>query len=318
MRSEGAAIVALSRWQAQTDGDRICAVIHGSAVGNDGRSSGSMGTPSRIGQEGSTAPRRRDAGVPASRLHQYVEAHGTGTHAGDPVELLPRLGPWSAVAAEAPVYVGSVKTNIGRTEGAAGIGGLIRFALALYRNEIPATASRNQTRRSRGRNWASKCRALYTRGRPADSAPSRASAHSSPGRTHVVLGETPASATTLTGTGFDTRTPVVTTTPASGRAGSGIAGVAAAVGREFSGALRFLPGAADLLSAQDAPALQDVCWNAAVGVRLSKYRAACVGNRSGWQRAASPGGRRACMPTGTVHENGTSKIAFRRFGQGGQ
>ncbi len=88
VRSEGAALVALKRLdRALADGDRIYAVIRGSAVNNDGRSSGSMGTPSRLGQAELLRSAYADAGVDAGASIGLVEAHGTGTRAGDPVEL---------------------------------------------------------------------------------------------------------------------------------------------------------------------------------------------------------------------------------------
>ncbi|MFN7984380.1 MAG: type I polyketide synthase [Vicinamibacterales bacterium] len=322
VRSEGAAIVALkSLAKAQADGDRIYAVIHGSAVNNDGRSSGSMGTPSRIGQEELLRRAYRDAGVPASRL-QYVEAHGTGTRTGDPVELAAIGALVGGEHAEAPVYVGSVKTNIGHTEGAAGVAGLIKVALALYHNEIPA--SLHHTQPNPAVAWKELGLEVPRARMPWASADSaRIAGVSAFGITgtnaHVVLGETPAGATTLTGTGFDTRTPVSPATPASGRAGSASPALLPLSARS-SAALRVLAGRyADLLSAQDAPALQDVCWNAAVRRTPLEYRAACVGNRSevasALRRLAA--GEPAC-PTGTVHETGRPKIAFVLPGQGGQ
>jgi myxalamid-type polyketide synthase MxaE and MxaD len=137
VRSEGAALIVLkSLARALADGDRIYAVIRGSAVNNDGRSSGSMGTPSRVGQEELLRRAYADAGVAPGRVG-YIEAHGTGTRAGDPVEL----GALGAVLGEGRgerrAYVGSVKTNIGHTEGAAGVAGLIKVALALHHCEIP-------------------------------------------------------------------------------------------------------------------------------------------------------------------------------------
>lgn len=140
VRSEGAGMVVLKPLAAaQADGDRIYAVIRGSAVNNDGHSSGSMGTPSREGQEALLRTAYADAGVAPGTVG-YVEAHGTGTRAGDPVEL----GALGAVLAAgrgagARARVGSVKTNLGHTEGAAGVAGLIKVALALHHGRIPAS-----------------------------------------------------------------------------------------------------------------------------------------------------------------------------------
>jgi phthiocerol/phenolphthiocerol synthesis type-I polyketide synthase B len=136
VRSEGAAILVLKRLDAALrDGDRIHAVIRGSAVNNDGGSSGSMGRPSLVGQSEVVRSALADAGVEPSRI-AYVEAHGTGTRAGDSVEigaLATALGEGRAQ----PLLVGSVKTNIGHTEAAAGAAGLIKAALAVRNGLIP-------------------------------------------------------------------------------------------------------------------------------------------------------------------------------------
>jgi acyl transferase domain-containing protein/acyl carrier protein len=145
VRSEGAGLVVLkSLSRAQADGDRIYALIEGSAVNNDGRASGSMGTPSQLGQEELLRSAYRDAGRLPGEV-SYIEAHGTGTRAGDPVEL----GALGAVLSEgrAPglrARVGSVKTNFGHTEGAAGVAGLIKVALALHRGTIPPSLHCNE------------------------------------------------------------------------------------------------------------------------------------------------------------------------------
>ncbi|HLL56194.1 MAG TPA: thioester reductase domain-containing protein [Myxococcaceae bacterium] len=137
VRSEGVAMVALKPLRtAQADGDPIYAVIRGTAVNNDGKCSGFM-TPSREGQEELLREAYRSAGVNPARV-QYVEAHGTGTVVGDPVEV----GAIGAVLGrnrpkDRPCFLGSVKTNIGHTEGAAGMAGIIKVALALKHKELP-------------------------------------------------------------------------------------------------------------------------------------------------------------------------------------
>jgi acyl transferase domain-containing protein/acyl carrier protein len=144
-RSDGAAVVLLKPLaQAQADGDPIYAVILGSAINNDGRSSGLLATPSRYGQEAVLRQAYRKAGVCPGTVG-YVEVHGTGTSVGDPVEIN-SLG---AVLAEgrpanSPCLLGSVKTNIGHTEGAAGIAGLIKTALCLKNKAIPPSLHFNE------------------------------------------------------------------------------------------------------------------------------------------------------------------------------
>ena len=119
--------------------DRIYALIRGSAVNNDGRSGDFMATPSKAGQKEMLRRAYRNAGIEPSEV-SYIEAHGTGTKAGDPVEL----GAIGEVCSPGrpstvPIYVGSAKTNIGHTEGSAGVAGLIKSALALYHRQIPAS-----------------------------------------------------------------------------------------------------------------------------------------------------------------------------------
>ena len=139
VRSEGAGIVVLKLLsKALTDGDTIYAVIRGSAVNNDGRTGGYMTTPSQTGQERMLRLAYHDAGLSPSQV-RYVEAHGTGTIAGDPVELTALGNVLSSGRPSGRVcYIGSVKTNFGHTEGAAGIAGLIKTALVLQHRRVPA------------------------------------------------------------------------------------------------------------------------------------------------------------------------------------
>ena len=138
VRSEGAGIVVLKRLsQALADHDDVYAVIRGSAVSNDGRSGGLLMTPSVPGQQQAFRNAYRRAGISPGQV-QYVECHGTGTNVGDPVELQALAN----VVAEGrppdrPLAIGSVKTNIGHTEAAAGVAGLIKVALALKHKMIP-------------------------------------------------------------------------------------------------------------------------------------------------------------------------------------
>ncbi len=140
VRSEGAGVVLLKPLsKALADGDPIRALIRGSAVNNDGRGSGHLATPSRTGQAAMLRRAYADAGVSPGRVG-YIEAHGTGTRAGDPIEL-GALGDVLAAGrpASSRCFVGSVKTNIGHTEGAAGMAGVLKSVLALQHGEVPAS-----------------------------------------------------------------------------------------------------------------------------------------------------------------------------------
>ncbi|KYC35299.1 hypothetical protein WA1_09105 [Scytonema hofmannii PCC 7110] len=138
VRGEGAGVIVLKPLsQALSDGDPIYAVIRGSAVNQDGRTNGLM-APNRWAQEAVLRQAYRKAGVQPSQV-QYVEAHGTGTLLGDPMEMK-ALG--AVLSSERPSFkphcaVGSVKTNIGHLEAAAGIAGLIKVALSLKHRQIP-------------------------------------------------------------------------------------------------------------------------------------------------------------------------------------
>jgi myxalamid-type polyketide synthase MxaE and MxaD len=140
VRSEGAALIVLKPLsRALADGDPIYAVIRGSAVNNDGRSSGFLTTPGGAGQEEVLRKAYQASGLSPGQV-QYVEAHGTGTAAGDPVEI----GALGAVLAtdrpvDRPCLIGSVKTNIGHTESAAGLAGLIKVVLSMQHKLIPAS-----------------------------------------------------------------------------------------------------------------------------------------------------------------------------------
>src|SRR5207237_9799416 len=102
----------------------------------DGRSNG-LTAPNALAQQAVIREALRAAGVAPSEVG-YVEAHGTGTPLGDPIELC-ALGAvlGEGRAPDRPLIVGSVKTNIGHTEGAAGVAGVIKAALAIERGRIP-------------------------------------------------------------------------------------------------------------------------------------------------------------------------------------
>ena len=136
-RGEGCGVVVLKRLSdALADGDSIVALIRGSAINQDGRSS-SLTAPNGPSQQTVIRGALRNAGVKPTEV-SYVEAHGTGTELGDPIEMGALAAVYGAARSRPRrLVVGSSKTNIGHMEGAAGIGGLIKTALALHHAEIP-------------------------------------------------------------------------------------------------------------------------------------------------------------------------------------
>ncbi|MCY3725621.1 MAG: SDR family NAD(P)-dependent oxidoreductase [Rhodobacteraceae bacterium] len=137
VRGEGCGVVVLKRLsEAERDGNRIWGVIRGSAVNHGGASSG-LTVPHEPALEQVMQTALSQAGIEASEV-DYLEAHGTGTLVGDPIEI-------NAVASvyckgrdpERPLLVGSVKTNLGHLESAAGIAGLMKATLVMQRGIIP-------------------------------------------------------------------------------------------------------------------------------------------------------------------------------------
>ncbi len=137
VRSEGCGIVVLKRMSdALADGDNILALIRGSALNQDGRSSG-LTAPNGAAQEAVIRQALANARVAPEEV-DYVEAHGTGTALGDPIEahaLAAVLGPKRTK--DHPLVMGSVKTNLGHLESASGVTGLIKVVLALQHGLIP-------------------------------------------------------------------------------------------------------------------------------------------------------------------------------------
>ncbi|MFD4119252.1 type I polyketide synthase [Streptomyces niveus] len=136
-RGEGVGVIVLRRLRdAIADGQRVYAVIRGIAVNQDGRSNG-LTAPNRWAQQDVLGAAYRRAGVEPSDV-VFTEAHGTGTGLGDMMEVK-ALGHHHADRGGKPMALGSVKGNLGHTEGAAGIAGLIKVALSLHHRVVPAS-----------------------------------------------------------------------------------------------------------------------------------------------------------------------------------
>lgn len=137
VRSEGCGVIILRRTEdALQNGNPVLACVAGSAVNQDGRSNG-LTAPSGLAQQKVMLQALQEAGLSASDV-QYVEAHGTGTRLGDPIEFESIQAVYGEVSGENPLWVGSVKTNFGHLEAAAGMAGLIKTVLSMQHQNIPA------------------------------------------------------------------------------------------------------------------------------------------------------------------------------------
>jgi phthiocerol/phenolphthiocerol synthesis type-I polyketide synthase E len=139
--ASGAGVVVLKSLEAaMEDGDRIHAVIRGSALNNDGSAKMTYAAPSASSQADVIAEAHAVADVDASTV-SYVETHGTATPLGDPIEIEGLRQAFELAEADrpGPCYLGSVKSNIGHLESAAGIASLIKVILCLKHRAIPAT-----------------------------------------------------------------------------------------------------------------------------------------------------------------------------------
>ncbi|WP_425097877.1 type I polyketide synthase [Tropicibacter sp. S64] len=134
----GAGVVVLRRMaDAVRDGDHIWAVIKGTAVNNDGAQKAGYLAPSVDGQAGAIAEAQAFAGVSSDTV-DYVECHGTGTYLGDPIEVAALTQAFAeSGSGVGHCRIGSVKTNIGHLDTAAGVASLVKTSLALHHRQMP-------------------------------------------------------------------------------------------------------------------------------------------------------------------------------------
>ncbi|GGC48558.1 type I polyketide synthase [Chelatococcus reniformis] len=302
-RSEGAGIVVLKRLaEAEADGDRIYAVIRASAVNHDGRSNG-IAAPNGQAQERLLHDAYAKAGLSAGQI-QYVEAHGTGTVVGDRIELQALaavLG--EGRAPERTCVVGSVKSNIGHTESAAGIAGVIKTALALKHRVLPGNLHFEEPHPALA-EAPFPMQVRTTAGPfpfPGETIVAGVSAFSFGGaNAHVVLQEPPAARPE------PARTEAPLVLPLSAGSHAALRALAAA----YVAALR----------APDAPALADICMTAAVRRRHHDVRLAVVGHTAeqmaGRLEAFLDGQDYPHVVSGEATASGNGKLAFAFSGQG--
>ncbi|QMU69824.1 type I polyketide synthase [Streptacidiphilus sp. P02-A3a] len=318
--AEGAGMVVLERLSdARRNGHRVLALVAGSAVNQDGASNG-LTAPNGPSQQRVIRAALASARLSAADV-DAVEAHGTGTPLGDPIEaqaLLSTYGQDRPLGR--PLWLGSIKSNIGHAQQAAGAAGLIKMVLALQHGLLPATLHAEQ--RTAQVDWSAGDIELLTEARPwsPGDRPRRAGVSAfgiSGTNAHVILEEAPAevpapvAADTEDASGTATLPLLSPAPPVWLLSARSAAGLTAQAQRLES----FLDAGPELEPA-------DVGWSLAVSRSVLEYRAAVVGaDRAellAGLSALAADRRAAGVATGLAATGGAGKIAFVFPGQGAQ
>ncbi|HET6318875.1 MAG TPA: type I polyketide synthase, partial [Chloroflexota bacterium] len=317
---------------AVRDGDRIWAVVRGSAVNQDGLSAG-LTAPNGLAQQQVIRQALDNAGITAERIG-FVEAHGTGTPLGDPIELESLVEIFGAAAVDdARCAVGSVKSNIGHLEGAAGIASLIKAVLALHHRTIPPNlhfGALNPHVSLAGSNLfvpTTACEWLRHAGQR------RCAGVSSFGwsgtNAHVILEEAPPAVAELVAPpDLDAAPPATSELVAPSHANAAGDAVGAPLRADAAPlvlplsarspvALRQLAEAyANLLTHADAASLRNVCYTAARRRSHHEYRMAIVGSSPA--ELVAQLSAESAPPAAQVFAGQRPRVAFVFPGQGGQ
>src|ERR1700728_133762 len=319
--AEGAGMIVLERLSdARRNGHPVLAVVAGSAVNQDGASNG-LTAPNRPSQQRVIRAALANAGVRAGQV-DVVEAHGTGTVLGDPIEAQALLATYGQDRDPGrPLWLGSVKSNIGHTQTAAGVAGVIKIVLALQHQALPPTLHAEEP--SPHVDWSAGHVRLLTGPLPwpANGRPRRAGVSSfgiSGTNVHTILEEAPAPSGAPDGTG--------TVGPDGGEGRVLASGASAWVvsGRAAGGVVGQAGRLAEWVEARPDLDLVNVGWSLAVSRSVLECRAVVTGGTReelvAGLGAVAAGQPRAGVLSGTAPAGGggAGRVVCVFPGQGGQ